>query len=193
MPDELHAQAPTETLGCDCHEGIPRDSAGVPTYFILPPADRAYYEEKLAGFEKAWEATKDPAWFAHASAWADLFRQPHPPWLSKASQMVAARQRTKDDDRRYRKNQSHLLRYQTVRAHREAGCSEDEALDRAVKELAKIRGEAAARSTIEDSYNRMKREFKAKRFGYYKPFVQGRFRTINGRPAANAHHRRARP
>jgi hypothetical protein len=177
MPEESRRQSPN----CDCHEGIPRDSEGVPTYFILPPADRAYYEERLAGFEKAWKATKDPAWFAHASKWADIFRQPHPPWLSEAGQTVAAGTRTKQHDERYLDGQRHLIRYQTVRAFREAGGTEDEALDKAVEELAK-KGFAASRSTIKGSYDRMKRELKAKRFGRYKPFANERFRTVNGRP-----------
>jgi hypothetical protein len=94
--------------------------------------------------------------------------------------MVAAGRRIKDNDRRYRKNQGHLIRYETVCAFRAAGFTEDEALNKAVEELARS-GQAAARSTIKDSYDRMKREFKAKRFGHYKPLVQGRFRTINGR------------
>jgi hypothetical protein len=192
MPDEPRAQAPTDLPGCDCHEGIPRDDTGVPTYFILPPDLRAYYEEKLAGFERAWNATKDPAYYRQANAWNHFHRQPQPRWLYEAGDAIAAGRRSKNDDKRYLKNQRHLIRYETVRVFRAAGWTEDEALDKAREELARM-GAAASRYTIKDSYDRMKREFKAKRFGHYKPLAHGRFRTINGRPAADAHRRRARP
>jgi hypothetical protein len=182
MPEESHAQAPTETPGCDCHEGIPRDNAGLPTYFILPPDMRAKYEERLAGFERAWNATKDPAYFRQALAWNHNYRQPTPQWLFEAGDAIAAGRRTKQHDERYLDAMRHLERYRTVRAFREAGWTEDEALDKAIEELAR-KGLAASRYTIKDSYDRMKREYKAKRHGRYKPLVHGRYRTINGRPA----------
>jgi hypothetical protein len=75
----------------------------------------------------------------------------------------------------------HRMRYEMVRDFRAAGWTLDEALDKAVEALAR-RGLAASRSTIENSYNRMKRELKAKRHGRYKPLANERFRTINGRP-----------
>jgi hypothetical protein len=181
MPKEPRPQAPTETAGCDCHEGIPRDSDGVPTYFILPPADRAKYEERMSGLKQAWDATRDPAYFREAFTWSFLYRQPTPRWLYEAGDTIAAGRRTKQHDERYLDGQRHLLRYEMVRAFREAGWTEDEALDKACERLREM-GAAASRSTIEDSYDRIWRELQAKRFGRYKPLVQPRFRTIKGRP-----------
>jgi hypothetical protein len=182
MPDEIRDQAPPETPGCDCHEGIPRDADGVPTYFILPPTVRAGYEERLAGFERAWNTTKDPAYFREANAWVYLHRQPTPRWLYEAGDAIASGRRTRDHDNRYLAGQRHLIRYETVRAFREAGWTEDEALDKAVEELAR-RGLAAARLTIKDSYDRMRRELQAGRFPRYKPLLRAdRFRTVNGQP-----------
>jgi hypothetical protein len=181
MPEEPRAQAPTETAGCDCHENIPKDENGDPIFLILPPAMRAKYEKRMAGLERAWNATKDPAYFREANAWAHIYRQPTPRWLYEAGDALAAGRRTKQHDERYLDAQRHRLRYETVRDFREAGWTEDEALDKAVEEL-KGTIAFAARSTIKGSYDRMKREFKAKRFGHYKPLVHGRFRTINGRP-----------
>jgi C4-dicarboxylate-specific signal transduction histidine kinase len=181
MPEEPHPQAPTELPGCDCHENILKDANGDPIFLILPPAIRAKYEERLSGFEQAWNATKDPAYFREANAWAHFHRQPTPRWLFEAGDEVAAGRRTKQHDERYLDAMRHWMRYQTVRAFREAGCTEDEALDKACKELERRRA-AVSKYTIKDSYDRIKREFKAKRHGRYKPFLHGRFRTINGRP-----------
>jgi hypothetical protein len=181
MPEDPHAQAPTEIAGCDCHEGIPRDSAGVPTYFILPPADRAKYGERMSDLKQAWDATRDPAYFREAFTWSFLYRQPTPRWLYEAGDAIAAGRRTKQHDEQYLDGQRHLVRYETVRAFREAGCSEDEALDKAVEDLAR-RGQAASRYTVKDSYDRIWRELQGGRFGRYQPLVQPRFRTKEGRP-----------
>jgi hypothetical protein len=181
MPDELRAQGPTETPGCDCHENIPKDENGVPIFFILPPDIRAKYERRLSGFERAWNATKDPAYFRQALAWNHLHRQPTSRWLYEAGDAIAAERRTRQHDERYLDRQRHFLRYEIVRAFREAGLTLDEALDKACERLGGM-GAAASRSTVADSYDRIRRELRTNRFGRYKPLVHGRYRTINGRP-----------
>jgi hypothetical protein len=182
MSDEIRAQAPPESPGCDCHENIPKDENGVPIFFILPPAERAYYEERLAGFEKAWHATRDPAFYRQANAWNYLHRQPPPRWLYDAGDEIAAERRTKQHDERYLDAMRHLNRYEMVRAFIAAGWDEKQAIDKACEELER-RGAAASWYTIADSYRKVLRELKVGRFGHYKPFVHGRFRTIDGRPA----------
>jgi hypothetical protein len=177
MPDEPRAQAETR----DDHENIPKDENGVPVFFILPPSIRAKYERRLSGFERAWNATKDPAFFRQAFALSHLHRQPTPRWLYEAGDAIAAGRRTRRHDEHYLDGQRHLRRYQIVRAFRKAGLSLDKALDKACERLGEM-GAAAARSTIEDSYDRIRRELQANRFGFYKPLVHGRYRTINGRP-----------
>jgi hypothetical protein len=159
------------------HEGIPRDSDGVPTYVILPPPDRAYYEERLASFERAWNATKDPAYYRQANTWVGCFRQPHPPWLIEAGDMLAAGQRTPKHDEDYADAQRHFLRYQRVRDHIAAGLDEDRAISKAIEELAKMQA-AASWYTVRDSYKKVLRELQANGLGRYTPFVHGRFRTV---------------
>ena len=150
---------------------------------------RADYEQTMAEFQRAWLATKDPAYFREAFAWAHYHRQPIPPWLFKAGDAIAAKRRTKGHNKRHLANMRHLIRYETVRDFRAANLSEDAALDAACKHLEKI-GFAAARPTIEDSYDKIKRELKANRSGHYQPLFNGRFGAVGEkykrrRPAAD--------
>jgi hypothetical protein len=181
MPEGPRPQAPTETAGCDCHENIPKDANGDPIFLILPPGDRAKYEKRMASLKQAWAATEDPAYFREATTLQFIHRQPTPRWLYEAGDAIAAGRRTRQHDEQYLDGQRHLRRYTTVRAFREAGYTEDAALDKAVEELART-GHAAARTTIKDSYDRIRRELQAGRYGRYQPLVQPRFRTKEGRP-----------
>jgi hypothetical protein len=166
-------------VGCDCHEGIPRDGDGIPTYFILPPVDRAYYEERLASFERAWNATKDPAYYRQANTWVGCFRQPHPPWLIQAGDVLAAKKRTPKHDEDYADAQRHFRRHEIVRDLVAAGWKEEAAFAEASARLKKMGIRGSASRTIEDSYRKVLREFKAGRNGRYKPLAHERFRAIN--------------
>jgi hypothetical protein len=53
----------------------------------------------------------------------------------------------------------HLTRYRVVRDLRREGLSKSAALDRAVQVLAET-GQVVARDTIEDSYDRVRRDFR---------------------------------
>ena len=99
------------------YEGIPIDAEGVPTYFRLSPGMRVNYEQRLAGIERAWNATKDPAFAREANAWAAIHRQPHPSWLNEANDTMVAELRAGSSkyDNNFKDNQAHFIRYEQVR------------------------------------------------------------------------------
>jgi hypothetical protein len=182
MSDKHRVQAPAERPGGDCHENIPKDADGNPIFLILPSDKRAKYERKMANHERAWHATKDPAYAVEAMMWARAYRQPLPGWLYAASIAIATKRRTKRDEERYFDAMRHRKRYETVCAFRAAGLTLEKALDKAVGELAKGRA-AASRSTIEASYKRVQRELRANRSGWYQPLRHvWRLQTINTEP-----------
>jgi hypothetical protein len=175
MPNEPRAQVPAETPGCDCHENIPKDANGNPVFLILPPHDRARYEEWMAEYEQAWRTTKDPIYFRAASTVNFIHRQPQPRWLYEAGDEIAAGRRTKRHEQRYLDALRHCLRYETVSHLRAEGLTLEEALTKAGEKLERM-GLAASRYTIEDSYDRMVREIRASR--YVSPTMPKHLRII---------------
>jgi hypothetical protein len=185
------------------YTGIPLNSDGTPTIFLLPSGTRAYYEERLASFEKAWNATKDPAYYRQANKWTRIFRQPQPDWLAEAGDMLAAELRAKSPsfDERYEDNQKHFVRFMWVRDHLDpalaalgvkfhtsmpgeglpAGVSktkyrnlEKQALDKAFAALNPTEdAEGNAWSTIKSSFGRVGRNIKNHLFGHYTPISHG--------------------
>jgi hypothetical protein len=98
----------------DDHRGIPRDEHGVPVLFVLPPAMRARYDEKLARCEAAWREG-EPLAIAEAATLSSLHRQPIPKWLEQAIIELAAKRRTPAQAKRCEEARKDWIRYTVVR------------------------------------------------------------------------------
>jgi hypothetical protein len=80
-------------------------------------------------------------------------------WIEAAAVDEIANRRTPAQAEKHRETMRYLMRYRCVRDLRRQGLTKNEALDRAVEMLASM-GESAARDTIEDSYDRVSRDFR---------------------------------
>lgn len=112
---------------------------------------------KQAEFEAAYRTTGDPQvlWHALLHAWSS--QQTVPKWLVWDIGPALIEQRTDAVAERYRERMRHVQRYIVVRDLRSDGHTKDSALDQAVESLAQQRA-AAERGTIEDSYDRVRRD-----------------------------------
>src|SRR5262245_18384849 len=79
----------------DLYRHIPRDAAGDPIFFVLPPAMEASYERKLRRCERGWRATGDPAFVIEPQIQTFLHRQPPRLWLTEAAIALITKRRTK--------------------------------------------------------------------------------------------------
>jgi hypothetical protein len=110
-----------------------------------------------AEFEAAFHATGDPQvlWHALLHAWSS--RQIPTAWLVWGIGAALNEQRTDAAARRYREQARHVQRFVVVHDLRSNGYTKEDALDAAVEILAAQRA-AAARVTIEDSYDLVRKD-----------------------------------
>jgi len=151
----------------DDHLGIPRDSSGLPIFFILPPGVQASYDQKMKQCERGRQATRDPLAFAEALTRACLHRQPPPEWVHEAGWVLATKRRGKEHAKRAREAAVRLQRYLAVRdAHKRDGLSWERAKDRAAEVLASTSA-AAEPDTMWKVYKQVNKDLKSGRGGLY--------------------------
>src|SRR5262249_635115 len=152
----------------DDHHGIPRDSSGLPIFFILPPGVQASYDQKMKQCERGWQATRDPLAVAEAVTWACLHRQPPPAWVHEANWVVATKRRGQAHAKRAHEAAVRLMRYQAVRdAHYKDGLFWNDAYERATEVLALHPWAAAKSGTMKAAYIQVKKDLKSGRGGLY--------------------------
>ena len=135
-------------------DDIPPRVRNRPVFAALSPEDEQEFLRQQAGFEAAYRATGDPQALCHALLHVWSSRQTPPAWVVRDILNALIEQRTDEAAERYRERMRHVQRYLAVRDLRSKGHKKDDALDQAVEVLARQRA-AAARGTIEDSYNRL--------------------------------------
>jgi hypothetical protein len=128
-----------------------------PTFAALAPEDEQEFLRKQAGFEAAYRTAGDPQvlWHALLHAWSS--RQTIPSWVIWDIGNTLIGQRTDEAAERYRERMRHVQRYVVVDDLRNNGHTKDSALNQAVESLAKQHA-AASRRTIEDSYDRVRKD-----------------------------------
>jgi hypothetical protein len=135
----------SEANGCadsDDHLGIPRDSNGLPIYFILPPGVLASYERRLSYCERGLAATGDPAFVAEALIWTFLHRQPMRRWLAETAVTLVLDRRTKMQAKRTLERRVQWMRFDTVRTAKKDGLRWlKEGIEQTGKLIAKLRSE----------------------------------------------------
>jgi hypothetical protein len=124
-----------------------------------PEADLKNFHRKQAEYEAVWRRTADLLALEEAVHNADLAEQPLPDWLVTAVTNFIMKCRTDQMTERFRERMRHVQRYRCVRDLRQKKHSRERALDLAVAAL-EAKGEGAARSTIADSYDRVRRDLK---------------------------------
>jgi hypothetical protein len=125
-----------------------------------PETDLKNFQRKQAEYEAAYRCTGGPLALYEALLNAGAYLQ-FPAdlnWLVEAVGDIIMRDRTDQTARRFRERMRHVRRYRVVRDLRRSH-SKDRALDSAVAAL-EATGDAAARSTLEDSYDRVERDLK---------------------------------
>jgi hypothetical protein len=143
----------SEANGADCddHSEIPRDSNGLPIYFILPPGVLASYKRRLSYCERGWAATGDPAFVAEALIWTFLHRQPMTLWLAEAAVTLVLARRTKMQANRTLARRVQWMRFDAVRIAKEDGLRWLETrIEDATKLIADLRKKGADAERIED-------------------------------------------
>jgi hypothetical protein len=127
----------------------------VRTFPFNPEKERENFHRKQAEYEAAWRATSDPLIVKEAILHAHSARQHLPDWLARAVGVdnVILSGRAKGIAERFKERMRHVQRYRCVRDLRQRGLTLKSALNLAVTTLSKPDG--AARSTIEDSYNKV--------------------------------------
>jgi hypothetical protein len=143
-------------------DDIPPRVRNRPVFAALSPEDEQEFLRQQAGFEAAYRATGDPQALCHALLHVWSSRQTPPAWVVRDILNALIEQRTDEAAERYRERMRHVQRYLAVRDLRSKGHKKDDALDQAVEVLARQRA-AAARGTIEDSYNRVRRDLERQR------------------------------
>jgi hypothetical protein len=123
-----------------------------------PEADLKNFHRKQAEYEAAWRRTGDPLALYEALLNARAAQQPPPDWLVTAAGDVIMKGRTDRTAERFRDRMRHVRRYRCVSDLRRQHTKEC-ALDLTVAAL-EAKGEGAARSTIADSYDRVRRDLK---------------------------------
>jgi hypothetical protein len=124
-----------------------------------PETELKNFQRKQAEYEAAYRRTRELLALSEALRHAQAARQLTPDWLVTALRDVVMRSRTDQAVERFKDRLRHVRRYRCVRDLRQKGHSKNRALELAIKEL-EAASEAAARSTIEDSYNRVSRDLK---------------------------------
>jgi hypothetical protein len=124
-----------------------------------PKTELKNFERKQAEFEAAYRRTEDPLILYEALRHVQAARQMPPDWLMEACGDSILRDRTDQTAERFKERMRHVQRYRCVRNLRLEKHTKDRALDLAVDRL-EPKGERAARSTIEESYNRVSRDLK---------------------------------
>jgi hypothetical protein len=136
---------------------IPPRVTNRPIHKQLSPAENDEFLRKQAKFEAAYRTIGDPQVLMHALLHAWSSKQTIPKWLVWDIGNALIEGRTGEEAERYRERMRHVQRFVVVRDLRRNGHTKDSALDQAVESLASQRA-AAARGTIEDSYDRVKRD-----------------------------------
>jgi hypothetical protein len=143
---------------------IPRRVTDRPTFRQLSPAENDEFLRTQAGLEAAYRTSGDPQALCHALVHVYGSRQTIPKWLEWALLNFVVEHRTDEAAKRDRDRMRHARRFAVVRDLRNAvnehtgkKYTKDEALDLAVESLAKQRA-AAARETIEDSYDKVRKD-----------------------------------
>jgi hypothetical protein len=125
-----------------------------------PETELKNFQREQAKYEAAYRRTGEPLAlyeaFLHARAALQLPSELD--WLVNAVRDMAMRNRTDQIAERFRERMRHVQRYRCVRDLRRSH-NKDAALNLAVAAL-EAKNEAAARPTIEDSYDRVARDLK---------------------------------
>ena len=145
-------------------DDIPRRVRNRPSFAALAPEAEQEFLHKQAGFEAAYSTTGDPQVLVHALLHAWSSGQTIPGCVVMNIGNALIKQRTDKVADRYLERMRHVHRYIVIRDLRRTvdertgkKYTKDSALDAAVKILAKQRA-AASRRTIEDSYDRVRRD-----------------------------------
>jgi hypothetical protein len=126
-----------------------------------PETELKDFRRRQAEYESAYRRTGEPLALYEALLHARASCQQLPAdldWLVKAVCDVILRDRTDQTVERFQQRMRHVRRYRCVRDLRRSN-PKDRALGLAVAAL-EAAGEAVARSTIEDSYDRVNRDLK---------------------------------
>ena len=136
-----------------------------------PETDLKNFQRKQAEYEAAWRATSEPLALYEALLNAHGYLQlpAELNWLMTAMGDYITKSRAKGKRKgkasrtveRLQDRMNHVRRYRCVRDLYQNGRNKEDALDLAVEQLA-ANGEAAARPTIEDSYDRVSRDLNRK-------------------------------
>jgi hypothetical protein len=124
-----------------------------------PETELKNFERKQAEYEAAYHHTGEPLALFEALLHARAARQLTPDWLVEAVGGIIMRGRTGQTTERFRERMRHVRRFRCVRDLRQKGHIKDDALDLAVVAL-KATDAAGRPSTIEDSYDLVKRDLK---------------------------------
>jgi hypothetical protein len=165
-----------------------------PPFTELSPADEQEFLREQAMYEAAYRRTGDPQVLFDALNHAWWSRQTVPGWLVLANGAALIEQRTDEQGERYRERMRHIQRYIAVRDLRQTvdertgkKYTKDSALNKAVALLAEQHA-AASRRTIEDSYDKVKRDLeqheRESEFFYLVALVDQRFRDRAPSPFA---------
>jgi hypothetical protein len=126
-----------------------------------PETELKNFQRKQAEYKAAYRRTDDPFVMYEALRHAKAAGQLTPDWLMEAMRDFIMRGRRDQMAERFRERMRHVQRYRCVRDLRPQCRNKDDALDRAVEAL-EARDEAAARSTIRDSYDMVDRDLRRK-------------------------------
>jgi hypothetical protein len=151
----------------ELHRHVPRDADGVPIFFVLSAEDRAVFDQQMALCEAGWRETREPAFVGEAIMWAQLNRQPLPPWLNEAVHALAVVQRSPAHVKQERDADRHWKRYRLVREANERGRSWMEAYGDA-EDMLKGTDAAGESSTMKSSYVEVKADLQRGRYGRYQ-------------------------
>jgi hypothetical protein len=124
-----------------------------------PETDLKNFQRKQTEYEAAWRATSDPLALYEAllNAHGHLQFPADLDWLVEAVGDTVLKNRTDQTAERFKERMRHVQRYRCVRDLRQKGHTKERALDLAVAKL-EATDAAAARRTIEDSYDRVSRD-----------------------------------
>jgi uncharacterized membrane protein YgcG len=122
-----------------------------------PETDLKNFQGKQAEYEAAYRRTGEPLALYEALLHATAAGQPTPDWLVTAIGDIIVRGRNDQAARRFQERVRHVRRYRLVRDLRRRGHTKDCALELAVAAL-EATDAAGARSTIENSYDRVRRD-----------------------------------
>jgi hypothetical protein len=121
------------------------------------------YESRQAKYKSAYDHNGDPMILIYALHCVWHAKRPIPDWLVSPLSQIASEARRGHKLEREREVGRHVRRYECVRDLRQGGNTKDRALDQAV-ELLKSGPAAAARATIEESYDLVRRDLERKQY-----------------------------